>query len=51
MKSIAELIEEMDTSAIDELMASPEFTNQGENLIKLIQSNQFNLEPIPNKKD
>lgn len=51
MKSIAELIEEIDTSAIDELMESPEFIAQGEALVKLIESNQFDLDSTPNKKD
>lgn len=51
MKSIAELIEEMDASAMDELMESPEFIAQGECLVKLIQSNPFDIDSIPNKKD
>lgn len=51
MKSISELIEEMDTSEIDELMNSPEFIAQGEYLVKLIENNPFDLDSTPNKKD
>ena len=51
MKSISELIEEMDTSELDALMDCPQFKAQGEYLTQLIESNQFDLEPTPNKKD
>ena len=51
MKSISELIEEMDTSELDALMDCPQFKAQGEYLTQLIEGNQFALEPIPNKKD
>lgn len=51
MKPIEELIEEMDTSELDALMGCPQFKAQGEYLTRLIESNQFDLEPIPNKKD
>lgn len=51
MKSISELIEEMDTSELDALMDCPQFKAQDEYLTQLIESNQFDLEPTPNKKD
>lgn len=51
MKSISEFIEEMDTSELDVLMDCPQFKAQGEYLTRLIESKQFDLEPIPNKKD
>ena len=51
MKTIAELIEEMDTSELDALIDCPKFKAQCEWLIQSIESNQFDLEPTPNKKD
>lgn len=43
MKSISELIEEMDTSELDALMNCPQFKSQGEYLTQLIKSNPFDL--------